>query len=211
MPVNKGKLGFLQNFSWIKSICSLTYNRSLVLVLVWCSFEILSRSFENCSKMNCEQWHFHLICRCLHGNSEYAHRFLNMILVTMACCLYYVKVNHTKKENSNFQKTWGQKSILSILALWQIWCNASKDADGMANSVDPGLSECSFRTLRAVWSGSTLFAQTCLSEQQHWAMILLVSLKQNIYWTEWVWKEEWISLHILILPNCWAHMYTCFI
>ena len=32
------------------------------------------------------------------------------------------------------------------------------DADGMANSVDPD------QTLGAVWSGSALFAQTCLSE-----------------------------------------------
>ena len=33
-----------------------------------------------------------------------------------------------------------------------------KDADGVANSVDPDQTE------GAVWSGSTLFAQTCLSE-----------------------------------------------
>ena len=33
-----------------------------------------------------------------------------------------------------------------------------KDADGMANSVDPDRG--------AVWSGSTLFAQTCLSEKR---------------------------------------------
>ena len=31
-----------------------------------------------------------------------------------------------------------------------------KDADGIANGVDPDLG--------AVWSGSALFAQTCLSE-----------------------------------------------
>ena len=34
------------------------------------------------------------------------------------------------------------------------------DADGMANSVDPDQTA----LLGAVWSGSTLFAQTCLSE-----------------------------------------------
>ena len=33
-----------------------------------------------------------------------------------------------------------------------------KDADGMANSADPD------QTAPIVWSGSTLFAQTCLSE-----------------------------------------------
>ena len=35
-----------------------------------------------------------------------------------------------------------------------------KDADGIANSVDPDQTA----PLGAVWSGSTLFAQTCLSE-----------------------------------------------
>ena len=37
----------------------------------------------------------------------------------------------------------------------------SKDADGMANSVAPDLTALG---AEAVWSGSTLFAQTCLSE-----------------------------------------------
>ena len=35
-----------------------------------------------------------------------------------------------------------------------------KDADGIANSVDPGQTA----PLGAVWSGSALFAQTYLSE-----------------------------------------------
>ena len=35
-----------------------------------------------------------------------------------------------------------------------------KGADGMANSVDPDLTA----TSEAVWSGSTLFANTCVSE-----------------------------------------------
>ena len=35
-----------------------------------------------------------------------------------------------------------------------------KDAEGMANSVDPDQTA----PLGAVWSGSALFAQTCLSE-----------------------------------------------
>ena len=36
-----------------------------------------------------------------------------------------------------------------------------KDAAGIANSVDPDQTA---PPLRAVWSGSALFAQTCLSE-----------------------------------------------
>ena len=57
-----------------------------------------------------------------------------------------------------------------------IWCNHPKiqtrwlycremhpkDADGMANGVDPDQNQTP--PLEAVWSGSTLFAQTCLSE-----------------------------------------------
>ena len=35
-----------------------------------------------------------------------------------------------------------------------------KDVDGIANSVDPDQTA----PLGAVWSGSTLFAQTCVSE-----------------------------------------------
>ena len=35
-----------------------------------------------------------------------------------------------------------------------------KDADGMANSVDPDQTA----PVGAIWSGSALFAQTCLSE-----------------------------------------------
>ena len=37
-----------------------------------------------------------------------------------------------------------------------------KDADGMANNVDPDQTA---PPLGAVWSGSTLFAQTCQSEK----------------------------------------------
>ena len=36
-----------------------------------------------------------------------------------------------------------------------------KDAEGIANSVDPDQTALA---LGAVWSGSALFAQTCLSE-----------------------------------------------
>ena len=57
------------------------------------------------------------------------------------------------------------------------------DADGMANSVDPDQTA----PLRAVWSGSALFAQICLSEnlRQLRYHIVLQSLKyteaQNSY------------------------------
>ena len=47
---------------------------------------------------------------------------------------------------------------------WKIWCNIAlmhpKDADGMANSVDPDQTASS----EAVWSWSALFAETYLSQ-----------------------------------------------
>ena len=50
-----------------------------------------------------------------------------------------------------------------------------KDADRMANSVDPGDQTA---PLEAVWSGSTLFAQTSLSEK-------LGSLRYNLITVYW--------------------------
>ena len=43
--------------------------------------------------------------------------FFSIVLVTIACCLYYVKVNYTEKETLHFQKTLDQKSLISTLAL----------------------------------------------------------------------------------------------
>ena len=48
-----------------------------------------------------------------------------------------------------------------------------KDAEGIANSVDPDQTA----PLGAVWSGSALFAQTCLSEN----LGTLRNIKNNIY------------------------------
>ena len=48
--------------------------------------------------------------------------------------------------------------------IWTMWLYhrvmSPNNADGMANSVDPDQTA----PLGAVWSGSALFAQTCLSE-----------------------------------------------
>ena len=54
------------------------------------------------------------------------------------------------------------------------------DADGMANSVDPDQTA----PLGAVWSGSALFAQTCLSENlgklQYWSKLSAYNLNDCI-------------------------------
>ena len=53
-----------------------------------------------------------------------------------------------------------QKICCDHSKIWTLWLYhrvmSPNDADGMANSVDPDQ--------RAVWSGSALFAQTCLSK-----------------------------------------------
>ena len=54
-----------------------------------------------------------------------------------------------------------------------------KDADGMANSVDPDQT-----APRPVWSGSILFAQACLSEN-------LGSLRYFIEWSNWSTYMYW--------------------
>ena len=55
-----------------------------------------------------------------------------------------------------------------------------KGADGMANSVDPDQTA----PLGAVWCGSTLFAQTCLSEN-------LGLLRYCVHWSEEPVYQTW--------------------
>ena len=57
-----------------------------------------------------------------------------------------------------------QKICCNHSKIWTIWLYhrvmSPNDVDGMANNVDPDQTA----PLEAVWSGSALFAQTCLSE-----------------------------------------------
>ena len=57
----------------------------------------------------------------------------------------------------------------------------SKDAEGIANSVDSDQTA----PLGAVWSGSALFAQTCLSKNLG-----------KYYGTNWLWRKNTIFLTI---------------
>ena len=52
----------------------------------------------------------------------------------------------------------------------------SKDEEGIANSVDPDQTS----PLGAVWSGSALFAQTCLSEE-HYGTCTCADRKNQTY------------------------------
>ena len=64
----------------------------------------------------------------------------------------FPKYSDTKIICRNQPKIW-----IMCLYHWEI---DPKDVDGIANSVDPDQTA----PLGAVWSGSALFAQTCLSE-----------------------------------------------
>ena len=61
-----------------------------------------------------------------------------------------------------------------------------KDADGMANSVDPDQTA----PLGAVWSGSTLFAQACLSENLGSLRYLLGPVLVRHFQTHHRWSQE---------------------
>ena len=62
------------------------------------------------------------------------------------------------------------------------------DADGMADSVDPDQTA----PLGAVWSGSALFAQTCLSENlgKLWYALWLFYTRLSFGPIRWCWSEK---------------------
>ena len=62
------------------------------------------------------------------------------------------KIGTPKKVCCNHPKIWTMRLYHTVMLL--------KDTDGIANSVDPDQTA----PLGAVWSGSALFAQACLSE-----------------------------------------------
>ena len=57
-------------------------------------------------------------------------------------------------------KIWTPQKNAVIIQKLEQYLFTTEDADGIANSVDQDQTA----PLGAVWSGSTLFAQTCLSE-----------------------------------------------
>ena len=64
----------------------------------------------------------------------------------------FPKYSDTQRICCNHPKSWTRWRFLRVIH--------SKDAEGIANSVDPDQTA----PLGAVWSESALFAQTCLSE-----------------------------------------------
>ena len=82
--------------------------------------------------------------------------------------------------------------------IWTMWLYhrvmSPKDADGMANSVDPDQTA----PVGAVWSGSTLFAQTCLSEN-------LGKLRYNDDETVTLYKSAWKAKMIYMYS---IHLFT---
>ena len=80
------------------------------------------------------------------------HRIYNMNRQETQVYRKFPKYSDTQKICCNHSKFW-------IMWLYHRVMSPN-DADGMANSVDPGQTA----PLGAVWSGSALFAQTCLSK-----------------------------------------------
>ena len=70
----------------------------------------------------------------------------------MTCYRKFPKYSDTQKICCNHSKIWPMWLYHRVMS--------PNDADGMANSVDPDQTA----PLGAVWSGSALFAQACLSE-----------------------------------------------
>ena len=74
-----------------------------------------------------------------------------------------------------------QKNCCNHSKIWTMWLfhrvMSPNDADGMANSVDPDQTA----PLGAVWSGSALFAQTCLSENLGKLWYLTRIMRKHIF------------------------------
>ena len=78
-----------------------------MLVLGFCGIEILIRSFRN--------WHFQLICGCLHGNSEHSleHGLGNYGILHLSCACKPHKIrNFTVSENLRAKKPLTNPSAL---------------------------------------------------------------------------------------------------
>ena len=75
---------------------------------------------------------------------------------------YCIKMTRNYHNFPKYSDT--QKICCNHSKIWTMWLYkrvmSPNDADGMANSVDPDQTA----PLGAVWSGSALFAQACLSE-----------------------------------------------
>ena len=89
----------------------------------------------------------------------------------------YPKLSDTRKNDCNYPK------IGTVTFYYRAM--GPNDADGMANSVDPDQTA----PLGAVWSGSTLIAQTCLSESLgslRWSEYYLCKCcKSCKFWGPW--------------------------
>ena len=93
---------------------------------------------------------------CIHG-SRTTFRFIRQFI-----CLFTSEMlqNWKEKKNTCFLQFQPTVEILKILTSEKITRTTSNGADRMANSVDPDQTA----TSEAVWSESTLLAQTSMSE-----------------------------------------------
>ena len=86
---------------------------------------------------------------------------------------FYYRKNSKIWDTSNICYNWPKNR--------KVWCNIAlmhpKDADGMANSVDPDQTASS----EAVWSWSALFAETYLSQYIEFVRYLLFQIQKRAY------------------------------
>ena len=118
-------------------------------------------------------------------------------------------VYNSEKNSSDAQIRWVSEDTVKILKFGtrtsnnchncprnrKVWCNIAlmhpKDADGMANSVDPDQTASS----EAVWSWSALFAETYLSQYIEFVRYWLLNFNKNkMQWPSII-KRVWMRGH----------------
>ena len=106
----------------------------------------------------------------------------------MTCRLYTRVIQQKYRKFPKYLDT--KKFCCNHSKIWTMWLYhrvmSPNDADGMANSVDPDQTA----PLGAVWSGSALFAQTCLSKNLGKLRYLILKL----LWLHHYWATSRESL-----------------
>ena len=155
--------------------CTMVWKFCEIWKILW---ELPSRWAKFCEIVS------HSVRYGMYGNPFQARKILIYL------CLSYIYHKNSKDSKDYAYCKTPKNSDTQINCcnhpkIWTKWlyCRimCPKSADQMANSVDPDQTA----PLGAVWSGSTLFAQTCLSENL------------GTLWYFWH-----ISLHVFLLISC---------
>ena len=115
-------------------------------------------------------------------------------IINTSCYRKNPKNSDTRKNCCNHPKIWTTWLYHRIMR--------PKGGDGMANSVDPDQTT----PLGAVWSVSTLFAQTCLSENLGSLWYFYCKCRKSLLGeakpvSENIWATSWENLFLLYANN----------